>query len=79
MTPASMPAGSCRVPTRSERLVYPIERLRVLAAEGAIGGMVETHFTVMGSTDPMGMTETADEIAGQLRQERIDLILLSPA
>jgi len=50
----------------------------VLAAEGAIGGMAETHFTVMGSTDPMGMTETADQIAGQLRQERIDSILLSP-
>jgi len=51
----------------------------VLAAEGAIGGMAETHFTVMGSTDPMGMTETADQIARQLRQERIDSILLSPA
>jgi D-proline reductase (dithiol) PrdB len=51
----------------------------VLAAEGAIGGMAETHFTVMGSTGPMGMTETADQIARQLRQERIDSILLSPA
>ena len=41
-----------------------------------IGGVAETHFTVMGSTDPAGMTEA--EIAGQLRQERIDAVLLSP-
>jgi hypothetical protein len=33
---------------------------------------------VMGSTDPVGMTEAAGQIAGQLRQERIDAVLLSP-
>jgi hypothetical protein len=33
---------------------------------------------VMGSTDPAGMMEAADQIAGQLRQERIDAVLLSP-
>jgi hypothetical protein len=32
----------------------------------------------MGSTDPAGMTEAADQIVGQLRQERIDAVLLSP-
>ena len=63
---------------RDLNVVYPIDRLRELAAEGVIGGMAETHFTVMGSTDPAGMTATADQIAGQLRQERIDSILLSP-
>jgi D-proline reductase (dithiol) PrdB len=52
--------------------------LRELAAEGVIGGVAETHYTVMGSTDPAGMTEAADQIAGQLRQERIDAVLLSP-
>jgi D-proline reductase (dithiol) PrdB len=63
---------------RDLNVVYPIDRLREFAAEGVIGGMAETHFTVMGSTDPVGMTATADQIAGQLRQERIDSILLSP-
>ena len=59
----------------------PAPCLIVIALErGAdvIGGIAETHFTVMGSTDPAGMTVTADQIAGQLRQERIDSILLSP-
>ena len=63
---------------RDLNVVYPIDRLRELVAEGVIGGMAETHFTVMGSTDPVGMAATADQIAGQLRQERIDSVLLSP-
>lgn len=63
---------------RDLNVVYPIDRLRELASDGIIAGIAETHFTVMGSTDPAGMTATADQIAGQLRQERIDSILLSP-
>jgi D-proline reductase (dithiol) PrdB len=63
---------------RDLNVVYPIDRLRELAADGVIGGVAETHYTVMGSTDPAGMTEAADQIAGQLRQERIDAVLLSP-
>jgi D-proline reductase (dithiol) PrdB len=87
--PASMPAGDILMShvsinfdragfQRDLNVVYPIDRLRELVAEGVIGGMAETNFTVMGSTDPAGMTETADQIAGQLRQERIDSVLLSP-
>jgi D-proline reductase (dithiol) PrdB len=63
---------------RDLNVIYPVDRLRELVAEGVIGGMAETNFTVMGSTDPAGMTESADQIAGQLRQERIDSVLLSP-
>ena len=35
---------------RDLNVIYPIDRLRELAAEGVIGGVAETHFTVMGST-----------------------------
>jgi D-proline reductase (dithiol) PrdB len=88
--PAALPAGDLLTShasinfdragfQRDLNVVYPIDRLRELAAEGVIGGAAETHFTVMGSTDPAGMMATADQIAGQLRQERIDSILLSPA
>ena len=63
---------------RDLNVVYPIDRLRDLARDGVIGGIAETNFTVMGSTDPVGMAATADQIAGQLRQERIDSLLLSP-
>ena len=63
---------------RDLNVVYPIDRLRELAAEGVIGGVAETHYTVMGSTDPAGMSQAADQIAGQLKQERIDAVLLTP-
>ena len=52
--------------------------MRELADEGVIGGVAQTHYTIMGSSDPDEMAETADQISGQLRQERIDSILLSP-
>ena len=87
--PASMPAADILMShvsinfdragfQRDLNVVYPIDRLGELAAEGVIGGVADTHFTIMGSTDPVGMTTTADQIAGQLQQERIDSVLLSP-
>jgi D-proline reductase (dithiol) PrdB len=63
---------------RDINVVFPIDRLRDLAASGEIGGVAETHYTVMGSTDPAAMAEAVDQIEGQLRQERIDSVLLSP-
>jgi D-proline reductase (dithiol) PrdB len=63
---------------RDINTVYPIDRLRELAADRVIGGVADTHYTVMGSTDPATMQETADQITGQLRQEHIDAVLLSP-
>jgi len=63
---------------RDANTVYPLGRLREMAADGVIGGIAETHYTVMGSTDPATMQDAADQISGQLRQERIDAVLLSP-
>jgi D-proline reductase (dithiol) PrdB len=63
---------------RDVNVVFPIDRLREMAAAGEIGGVAPTHYTVMGSTDPTAMEAAVDQIAGQLRQERIDSILLSP-
>jgi D-proline reductase (dithiol) PrdB len=63
---------------RDINVVYPIDRLRDLAASGEIGGVAETHYAVMGSTDPAEMEQAVEQIEGQLRQERIDSVLLSP-
>ena len=63
---------------RDINTVYPIERLRELVDDGVIGGLATTHYTVMGATDPTTMEQSADQISGQLRQERIDAVLLSP-
>lgn len=63
---------------RDINTVYPLQRLLELADDGIIGGVAPTHYTVMGSTDPAMMEGSADQISGQLRQERIDAVLLSP-
>ena len=36
--------------------IYPIDRLRELVADGTIGAVADTHYSVMGSTDPATMT-----------------------
>ncbi len=63
---------------RDVNVVYPIDRLRELAAAGEIAAVAPTHYTVMGSTDPAAMGDAVDQIVGQLKQERIDSVLLTP-
>ena len=59
-------------------VVFPIDRLNELAAEGAIGSVAETHYSFMGATDPREMEGAAREVAGRLKQDRVDAVLLSP-
>lgn len=63
---------------RDINVAYPIDRLRELAAAGVIGAVAGTHYSVMGSTDPATMGETADRIAARLKQESVDAVLLCP-
>lgn len=63
---------------RDINVAYPIDRLKELAAEGVIGSVAETHYSVMGSTDPATMVQTADALAGSLHQDKVDVVLLCP-
>src|SRR5271168_2195519 len=63
---------------RDLNVVYPIDRLRELAAEGVIGSVAATHYTVMGSTDPAAMVEAADGIAAALLADGCDAVVLTP-
>ena len=63
---------------RDINTIYPVDRLRELAAQGVIAGVATNNYAVMGSTDPVTMAETAEQIVGQLQQERSDAVLLSP-
>jgi D-proline reductase (dithiol) PrdB len=63
---------------RDINIAYPIDRLRELAADGTIGAVADTHYSVMGSTDPVTMSETADGIVGLLKQQEVDAVLLCP-
>lgn len=63
---------------RDINVVYPIDRLKELAANGVIGSVAETQYSVMGATDPTTMIETAAGISGLLKQQRVDAVLLCP-
>ena len=59
-------------------VAFPIDRLRELAAEGTIGSMADTHYSFMGATDPLQMEPHARELAGRLKQDKDDSVLLAP-
>lgn len=59
-------------------VVFPIDRLRELAAEGAIGSVAKTHYSFMGATDPVQMEPYARELSGRLKQDAVDAVILSP-
>jgi D-proline reductase (dithiol) PrdB len=59
-------------------VVFPLDRLNELAAEGTIGSVAATHYSFMGATDPRLMVDHARTVAGRLKQDRVDAVLLSP-
>jgi D-proline reductase (dithiol) PrdB len=59
-------------------VVFPLDRLNELAAEGAIGSVAATHYSFMGATDPAQMEGNAREVASRLKQDAVDAVLLSP-
>jgi D-proline reductase (dithiol) PrdB len=59
-------------------VVFPLDRLNELAAAGTIGAVAATHYSFMGATDPKLMAAPARTVAGRLKQDRVDAVLLSP-
>ena len=59
-------------------VAFPIDRLPELAAEGTIGSMTGIHYSFMGATDPVQMEPYARELAGRLKQDNVDSVLLAP-
>ena len=59
-------------------VAFPVDRLRELAAQGTIRSMADTHYSFMGATDPLQMEPYARELAGRLKQDNVDSVLLAP-
>ncbi|HEX2216776.1 MAG TPA: glycine/sarcosine/betaine reductase selenoprotein B family protein [Xanthobacteraceae bacterium] len=59
-------------------VVFPLDRLRDLEREGAIGSVADTHYSFMGATDPVQMESHAREVAGRLKQDGVDAAILPP-
>jgi len=60
-------------------VVFPIDRLRELEADGVIGSVADHHYAFMGAGSPVTRMEAkAREVAGLLKRDRVDAVLLIP-
>ena len=59
-------------------VAFPIDRLRELADEGVIGSIAKFHYSFMGASDPDDMAPKAQELAGLLKKDNVDAVLLAP-
>jgi D-proline reductase (dithiol) PrdB len=63
---------------QDHNVVFPIDRLNELAAEGAVGSVASIHYSFMGATHPGKLERTARQLAGMLKQDCVDAVLLVP-
>ncbi len=60
-------------------VVFPIDRLKELARDGVIGSVADFHYSFMGAAWPPTRFEPkARELAGLLKRDRVDAVLLTP-
>lgn len=59
-------------------VVFPIDRLRELAAREVIGSVADYHYSFMGATDPRQMEKSARHLSGLLKSDAVDTVLLVP-
>ena len=64
---------------RDVNVVFPLDRLRELAADGTIGSVADHHYSLMGAGWPPEMIEpTCDELARHLLADGVDAVCLVP-
>ena len=61
--------------------VFPLESLRRLVSDGAVGELSTRHFSFMGAIHDLTPLEkkTAPEVAGKLVEDQVDVVLLTPS
>jgi D-proline reductase (dithiol) PrdB len=63
---------------RDVNVVLPLDRLREMATAGIIGSVAASHYSFMGASDPRTMETNARAVAGRLKADRVDGVLLTP-
>ena len=59
-------------------VAFPLDRLKELANERVIGSVADTHYSFMGASDPLQMEPHARALAGRLKEDGVDSVLLAP-
>jgi D-proline reductase (dithiol) PrdB len=65
---------------RDVNVVFPVDRLAELVADGRIGRVGPRHYSVMGALHEVSAVrdETAPELAVRLLDDGVDVVLLTP-
>ena len=63
---------------QDHNIALPIDRLNEFAVEGKIGSVAAIHYSFMGATHPDKLEHAASQLAGVLKQDRVDSVLLVP-
>ena len=58
--------------------IFPLDRLREMAADGEIGSVAGYHYSFMGAADPARMEPAAAEVARHLKADGVDAVVLLP-
>jgi len=59
-------------------VAFPIDRLNALAQREVIGSVAAYHYSFMGATQIRALEGKAQELAGLLKKDHVDAVLLTP-
>ncbi len=59
-------------------VAFPLERLRELKNESVIGSISDFHYSFMGAVAIRALEPKARELAGLLKKDQVDAVLLTP-
>ena len=59
-------------------VVLPVDRLNEFAQRKSIGSVAAFHYSFMGATQIRKLESKARELAGLLKEDRVDAVLLTP-
>ncbi|MEM7120625.1 MAG: glycine/sarcosine/betaine reductase selenoprotein B family protein [Pseudomonadota bacterium] len=59
-------------------IAFPLHRLNELADDGAIGSVADFHYSFMGATDPKLMESAVRDLAGILKADGVNTVVLAP-
>ena len=60
-------------------VVFPLDRIRELAKTKKLGSVADIHYSFMGAgLEPEAFEKTALQVAGLLKQDQVDAVLLTP-
>jgi len=59
-------------------VIFPLDRLRELAERSVIGSLADFHYSFMSAADPSSMEVAARDLAGLLKKDQVNAVLLVP-